>query len=118
MSTRIDTKFAELKDQGRTGFVSYIMSGDPNMDTSLECLKGLPSAGADIIELGMCFTDPMADGVAIQLAAQRALRNGQTLPKTLDKACRAGYPVALFPEWCLWNFQIETWSEPEPAHTI
>ena len=84
MSTRIDTKFAELKAQGRPGFVSYIMSGDPNMDTSLEILKGLPSAGADIIELGMCFTDPMADGVAIQLAAQRALRNGQTLPKTLE----------------------------------
>ena len=84
MSTRIDTKFAELKAQGRPGFVSYIMSGDPNMDTSLEILKGLPAAGADIIELGMCFTDPMADGVAIQLAAQRALKSGQTLPKTLE----------------------------------
>ena len=84
MSTRIDAKFAELKAQGRPGFVSYIMSGDPNMDTSLEILKGLPAAGADIIELGMCFTDPMADGVAIQLAAQRALKGGQTLPKTLE----------------------------------
>ena len=84
MSTRIDAKFAELKAQGRPGFVSYIMSGDPNMDTSLEILKGLPAAGADIIELGMCFTDPMADGVAIQLAAQRALKSGKTLPKTLE----------------------------------
>ena len=74
MSTRIDTKFAELKTQGRPGFVSYIMSGDPDYDTSLEILRGLPDAGADVIELGMCFTDPMADGVAIQLAAQRALR--------------------------------------------
>ena len=84
MTTRIDTKFAELKAEGRPGFVSYIMSGDPDMDTSLEILKGLPGAGADIIELGMCFTDPMADGVAIQLAAQRALKGGQTLPKTLE----------------------------------
>ena len=67
MTTRIDTKFAELKAEGRPGFVSYIMSGDPDMDTSLEILKGLPGAGADIIELGMCFTDPMADGVRSSL---------------------------------------------------
>ena len=84
MTTRIDTKFAALKAEGRPGFVSYIMSGDPDYDTSLEILRGLPEAGADIIELGMCFTDPMADGVAIQLAAQRALAGGQTLPKTLE----------------------------------
>ena len=84
MTTRIDTKFAALKAEGRPGFVSYIMSGDPNYDTSLEILRGLPDAGADIIELGMRFTDPMADGVAIQLAAQRALAGGQTLPKTLE----------------------------------
>ena len=84
MTTRIDTKFAALKTEGRPGFVSYIMSGDPDYDTSLEILRGLPDAGADVIELGMCFTDPMADGVAIQLAAQRALAGGQTLPKTLE----------------------------------
>ena len=84
MTTRIDTKFAALKADGRPGFVSYIMSGDPDYDTSLEILRGLPGAGADVIELGMCFTDPMADGVAIQLAAQRALAGGQTLPKTLE----------------------------------
>ena len=84
MSTRIDAKFAALKAEDRPGFVAYIMSGDPDLDTSLEILKGLPAAGADIIELGMCFTDPMADGVAIQLAAQRALGAGQTLAKTLE----------------------------------
>ena len=83
MSTRIDAKFAALKAEGRPGFVAYVMSGDPDLDTSLEILKGLPGAGADVIELGMCFTDPMADGVAIQLAAQRALKGGQTLAKTL-----------------------------------
>ena len=84
MSTRIDAKFAALKAEGRPGFVAYVMSGDPDLDTSLEILKGLPAAGADVIELGMCFTDPMADGVAIQLAAQRALKGGQTLAKTLE----------------------------------
>ena len=84
MSTRIDAKFAALKAEGRPGFVAYVMSGDPDLDTSLEILKGLPGAGADVIELGMCFTDPMADGVAIQLAAQRALKGGQTLAKTLE----------------------------------
>ncbi len=81
MTTRIDTKFAALKAEGRPGFVSYIMSGDPDYDTSLEILRGLPDAGADIIELGMCFTDPMADGVAIQLAAQRALAGGRPCPR-------------------------------------
>ena len=81
MTTRIDT--VPLKAEGRPGFNSYIMSGDPDYDTSLEIIDGLPEAGADVIELGMCFTDPMADGVAIQ-AAQRALAGGQTLPKTLE----------------------------------
>ena len=84
MSTRIDAKFAALKAEGRPGFVAYVMSGHPDLDASLEILKGLPAAGADVIELGMCFTDPMADGVAIQLAAQRALKCGQTLAKTLE----------------------------------
>jgi len=71
--TRIDAKFAELKAQGKKAFVAYVMAGDPDYDTSLEVVKGLPSAGVDIIELGLPFTDPMADGPTIQLAGQRAL---------------------------------------------
>ncbi|WP_417808956.1 tryptophan synthase subunit alpha [Thioclava sp.] len=82
--TRIDAKFADLKEQGKKAFVSYIMAGDPDLETSLEVMKGLPGAGVDIIELGMPFTDPMADGPTIQLAGQRALDGGQTLQKTLD----------------------------------
>ncbi len=82
--TRIDTTFARLKAEGRKAFVTYIMAGDPDLETSLEVMKGLPAAGADIIELGMPFTDPMADGPTIQLAGQRALDGGQTLQKTLD----------------------------------
>ncbi len=82
--TRIDAKFAELKAQGRKAFVSYIMAGDPDPETSLEILQGLPGAGVDIIELGLPFTDPMADGPTIQLAGQRALEAGQTLEKTLQ----------------------------------
>ncbi|HQU68009.1 MAG TPA: tryptophan synthase subunit alpha [Albidovulum sp.] len=82
--TRIDTKFAALRAEGRKAFVSYIMAGDPDLPTSLALLKGLPAAGVDIIELGMPFTDPMADGPTIQLAGQRALEGGQTLQKTLD----------------------------------
>jgi len=84
--TRIDAKFAQLKSEGRKGFVAYIMAGDPDYDTSLEVLKGLPAAGVDVIELGIPFTDPMADGPTIQLAGQRALEAGQTLQKTLDMA--------------------------------
>lgn len=84
--TRIDAKFAELNAAGKKAFVAYIMAGDPDYDTSLEVLKGLPAAGVDIIELGQPFTDPMADGPTIQLAGQRALEGGQTLQKTLDMA--------------------------------
>lgn len=84
--TRIDAKFAELKAQGKSAFVSYIMAGDPDFETSLELVKGLPDAGVDIIELGLPFTDPMADGPTIQLAAQRALAAGMTLTKTLKLA--------------------------------
>lgn len=84
--TRIDAKFASLKAEGRKAFVSYIMAGDPDLETSLEVMKGLPGAGVDIIELGVPFTDPMADGPTIQLAGQRALDGGQTLQKTLDMA--------------------------------
>ena len=84
--TRIDDRFAALKSEGRKAFVAYIMAGDPDYDRSLQIMKGLPGAGADIIELGLPFTDPMADGPTIQLAGQRALEGGQTLQKTLDMA--------------------------------
>jgi len=84
--TRIEAKFAALRAEGRKAFVSYIMGGDPDYATSLELMKGLPGAGVDVIELGMPFTDPMADGPTIQLAGQRALEGGQTLQKTLDMA--------------------------------
>lgn len=84
--TRIDAKFAELKAVGKKAFVSYVMAGDPNYETSLEVVKGLPGAGVDIIELGLPFTDPMADGPTIQLAGQRALEVGMTLEKTLQLA--------------------------------
>ena len=84
--TRIDAKFADLKSQGKKAFVAYVMAGDPDFDTSLEVVRGLPGAGVDIIELGLPFTDPMADGSAIQLAGQRALEGGMTLDKTLALA--------------------------------
>ncbi len=81
--TRIDDTFARLRAEGRRAFVSYIMAGDPDYDTSLAVMRGLPGAGVDIIELGQPFTDPMADGPTIQLAGQRALAAGQTLDRTL-----------------------------------
>jgi tryptophan synthase alpha chain len=81
--TRIDTRFAEMADAGRPALVTYVMSGDPDYETSLEIMKALPGAGSDVIELGMVFSDPMADGPAIQKAGQRALASGQTLKKTL-----------------------------------
>ena len=84
--TRIDQKFAKLKAEGRKAFVAYVMAGDPDYDTSLEIVRGLPGAGVDVIELGLPFTDPMADGPTIQLAGQRALEAGQTLEKTLELA--------------------------------
>jgi tryptophan synthase alpha chain len=86
--TRIDQTFAKLKSEGRKAFVSYIMGGDPDLETSLAVMMGLPDAGVDIIELGVPFTDPMADGPTIQLAGQRALEGGQTLEKTLDMVRR------------------------------
>jgi tryptophan synthase alpha chain len=82
----MNERFAALKAQGRPAFVTYFMGGDPDFDTSLEIMKALPAAGADVIELGMAFSDPMADGPAIQLAGQRALKQGQTLARTLDLA--------------------------------
>jgi len=84
--TRIDQKFAQLRADGKKAFVAYVMAGDPNYETSLEVVKGLPDAGVDIIELGLPFTDPMADGPTIQLAGQRALDQGMTLNKTLELA--------------------------------
>lgn len=82
--TRIDDTFARLRAQNKKAFVAYIMAGDPSVEVSLAVMKGLPAAGVDIIELGMPFTDPMADGPTIQLAGQRALEGGMTLQKTLD----------------------------------
>jgi len=90
--SRIDAKFATLKAEGKSAFVAFVMAGDPDLDTSLEIVRGLPAAGVDVIELGMSFTDPMADGPSIQLAGQRALAAGQTMAKTLEivRALRAG----------------------------
>ena len=83
MTTRIDNRFAELKTQGRAALVTFLTAGDPDGETSLALIKALPKAGADMIELGMPFTDPMADGPAIQASSQRALKAGQTMKKTL-----------------------------------
>lgn len=84
MTTRIDTRFAELAKHGRSAFVTFLMAGDPDPATSLEIIKALPKAGADVIEIGMPFTDPMADGPSIQAAGLRALKAGMTLKKTLE----------------------------------
>lgn len=86
MTARMDKRFADLKAEGRPALVTYFMGGDPDYETSLGIMKALPEAGSDIIELGMPFSDPMADGPAIQLAGQRALKGGQTLKKTLQLA--------------------------------
>ena len=91
MSTRIAEKFAALKKEGRAAMMTFITAGDPDHETSLKIIQGLPKAGADIIELGMPFTDPMADGPVIQAGGLRALANGATMKKTLKllKAFRA-----------------------------
>jgi len=81
--SRIDVRFARLRSEDRRAFITFIMAGDPDHDTSLEIMRGLPAAGVDLIELGMPFTDPMADGPSIQRAGQRALEAGQTMAKTL-----------------------------------
>ena len=83
MTTRIEARFAELKKQGRSAFITFVMAGDPDPMTSLEIIKALPGAGSDLIEVGMPFTDPMADGPSIQAAGLRALKAGMTLKKTL-----------------------------------
>ena len=83
-TARIDARFASLKSAGRAAFVTYVMAGDPSRDEALEILRGLPAAGADVIELGFPFSDPMAEGPPIQRAAQRGLKAGLTLRGTLD----------------------------------
>ena len=92
---RIDARFAALKAEGRAAFVPYVMAGDPDAATALKILKGLPGAGADLIEVGFPFSDPMAEGPPIQRAAQRALAKGMTLRGTLDliRAFRDGDPA-------------------------
>jgi tryptophan synthase alpha chain len=83
-ATRIDRRFAALKAEGRKGLVTFITAGDPDYETSREILTGLPGAGADMIELGMPFSDPMADGPAVQASSLRALKAGHTLRRTLE----------------------------------
>lgn len=84
MTTRIDARFAALKKEGRSALVTFTTAGDPDYDTALALLKALPKAGADIVEMGMPFSDPMADGPVIQASSQRALKAGQTMQKTLQ----------------------------------
>ena len=86
MTARMDKRFADIAAEGRPALVTYFMGGDPDYASSLEIMKALPKAGSDVIELGMPFSDPMADGPAIQMAGQRALKAGQTLAKTLQMA--------------------------------
>ncbi len=88
MTERMKKRFADLKAEGRPALITYFMGGDPDFETSVEIMKALPEAGADVIELGMPFSDPMADGPAIQHSGQRALAGGQTLAKTLEIARR------------------------------
>ena len=86
MTARMDKRFADVAAQGRPVLVTYLMGGDPDYASSLAIMKALPKAGSDVIELGMPFSDPMADGPAIQVAGQRALKGGQTLAKTIQMA--------------------------------
>ncbi len=100
MTTRLDTRFAALAREGRAGLVTYVMAGDPDRETARAILKALPGAGADVIEFGMPFTDPMADGPSVQAAGLRALHGGQTLKKTLEdiadfRAGDADTPIVL-----------------------
>ena len=100
MSTRLADRFAACADEGRPALVTFIMSGDPDIETSQAILAALPASGADVIELGMPFSDPMADGPVVQMAGQRALKAGQTLHKTLAMVSRfretdANTPIVL-----------------------
>ncbi len=111
---RISTAFDRLRAENRKAFVAYIMAGDPDLETSLQIMRGLPGAGVDVIELGVPFTDPMADGGTIQLAGQRALASGQTLAKTLDMVRRfrkedADTPIVLMGYYNpIYNRGVET----------
>ncbi len=84
MTTRIDKRFSELRSEGRAALVTFLMCGDPDLDTSLALIRALPGAGADVIEIGMPFTDPMADGPSIQAAGLRALKAGGSMIRTLE----------------------------------
>jgi tryptophan synthase alpha chain len=100
MTTRIERRFADLKAEGRAGLVVFVTAGDPDYATALDLVKALPAAGADVIELGMPFTDPMADGPAIQASSLRALKSGMTLKKTLAfvtefRAAEKNTPIVL-----------------------
>jgi tryptophan synthase alpha chain len=100
LASRLDARFAALKREGRAGFVAYVMAGDPDAETALAILRGLPAAGADIIEVGFPFSDPMAEGPPIQRAAQRALAKGMTFTGVLDLVRRfresdAATPIVL-----------------------
>jgi tryptophan synthase alpha chain len=100
MTTRIDSRFQALREARRVALITFVMAGDPDLDTSSAIIKALPKAGADLIEIGMPFTDPMADGPAIQAAALRALESGQTLRRTLAmvkefRATNAETPIVL-----------------------
>ncbi|MGD9844260.1 MAG: tryptophan synthase subunit alpha [Variibacter sp.] len=100
MTTRIDSRFHALRQNGNAALVTFLTAGDPDLETSRAILAALPAAGADVIELGMPFTDPMADGPAIQASSQRALKAGMTLAKTLDlvrgfRARDAATPIVL-----------------------
>ena len=100
MTSRLDTTFARCRAENRAALVTYVMAGDPDPETSFDILESLPQAGADIVEFGLPFTDPMADGPAIQASGLRALKAGQTLAKTLDLVRRfrernAGTPLIL-----------------------
>jgi tryptophan synthase alpha chain len=88
LTARLNKRFADLKQRNRAGLVTYIMASDPDHETCFEILKGLPAAGADVIELGFPFSDPMADGPSVQKAGQRALKAGGSLRKTLDLVAR------------------------------
>jgi tryptophan synthase alpha chain len=99
--SRLDRRFAELKREGRAALVAFVTAGDPDYETSRSILLGLPAAGADVIELGMPFSDPMADGPAIQASSQRALKSGHTMSRTFDlvrefRACDQHTPIVLF----------------------
>ncbi len=84
MPNRIDSTFARLRESGKKAFVAYVAAGDPDFETSLEIIKALADAGSDIIELGLPFSDPLADGIVNQLAADRALKSGMTTPRVIE----------------------------------